>query len=84
MALEGVIDRQNILLWYRWATFTCRPPRAELVRPQPILQQHLQNLKSLRDNISSGRDYLWFCSQLKAVRQDCTVQRIQNSFAVDV
>jgi hypothetical protein len=30
------------------------------------------------------RDYLWFCSQLKAVRQDCTVQRIQGEFAVDV
>ncbi|KAL3915441.1 MAG: hypothetical protein SGILL_005655 [Bacillariaceae sp.] len=29
-------------------------------------------------------DYLWFCSQLKAVRQDCTVQRIQGDFAVDV
>ena len=29
-------------------------------------------------------DYLWFCSQLKAVRQDCTVQRIKNSFAIDV
>ena len=29
-------------------------------------------------------DYLWFCSQLKAVRQDCTVQRIQDEFAVDV
>jgi hypothetical protein len=32
----------------------------------------------------SRRDYLWFCSQLKAVRQDCTVQRIQGAFAVDV
>lgn len=29
-------------------------------------------------------DYLWFCSQLKAVRQDCTVQRIHGDFAVDV
>jgi len=30
------------------------------------------------------RDYLWFCSQLKAIRQDCTVQRIQGDFSVDV
>jgi len=30
------------------------------------------------------RDYLWFCSQLKAIRQDCTVQRIQGDLAVDV
>ena len=29
-------------------------------------------------------DYLWFCSQLKAIRQDCTVQRIQGDLAVDV
>jgi hypothetical protein len=29
-------------------------------------------------------DYLWFCSQLKAIRQDCTVQRILGDLAVDV
>jgi hypothetical protein len=61
------------------------PPRAELVRPQPILEQHLRNLKAERQLAPSDRrDYLWFCSQLKAVRQDCTVQHIQNSFAVEV
>jgi hypothetical protein len=89
------------------------PPKAELVRPLPILKQHLSNLKSeyylvdrtgdaekdvssiLADrerksqdlwNIKVERkhDYLWFCSQLKAVRQDCTVQRIQGRFAIDV
>ena len=58
------------------------PPRAELVRPLPILQQHLQNLKLER--AKKNRDYLWYCSQLKAIRQDCTVQRIQNAFTVDV
>jgi SAC3/GANP family len=58
------------------------PPRAELVRPLPILRQHLQNLKS--DPVMKSRDYLWYCSQLKAIRQDCTVQRIQNEFSVDV
>lgn len=58
------------------------PPRAELVRPEPVLQRHLQNLKLERQKRS--HDYLWFCSQLKAVRQDCTVQRIQNAFTVDV
>jgi signal recognition particle subunit SEC65 len=59
------------------------PPRPELVRPQPVLQQHLRNLKKERKS-AGRRDYLWFCSQLKAIRQDCTVQRIQNAFAVDV
>ena len=58
------------------------PPRAELVRPLPILRQHLENLKVQRAN--KFRDYLWYCSQLKAIRQDCTVQRIQNAFTVDV
>jgi SAC3/GANP family len=58
------------------------PPKAELVRPLPILEQHLQNLKS--DRTRKLRDYLWYCSQLKAIRQDCTVQRIQNAFTVDV
>jgi len=59
------------------------PPRPELVRPENILKKHLKKLKryyAKRDR----KEYLWFCSQLKAIRQDCTVQRIQNEFAVDV
>ena len=73
------------------------PPKAELVRPQSILQQHLNNLKhsyyknnkihtgSTR-NTTAGkqRDYVWYCSQLKAIRQDLTVQRIINGFAINV
>ncbi len=59
------------------------PPRAELVRPQYILEQHFDNLvKEWKSK--SRRDYLWFCSQFKALRQDCRVQRIQNSFCVRV
>lgn len=61
------------------------PPKAELVRPQPILKRHLENLKEERERVGDGRrDYQWFCSQLKAVRQDCTVQHLQNVFVVDV
>lgn len=61
------------------------PPKPELVRPQSILEQHVQNLKTEWQNGDTNRrDYTWFCSQFKAVRQDCTVQRIQNSFTVDV
>mmetsp|Transcript_28914 Transcript_28914/g.44450 ORF Transcript_28914/g.44450 Transcript_28914/m.44450 type:complete len:662 (+) Transcript_28914:100-2085(+) len=59
------------------------PPRAEAVRPQNILALQLANLK--RSWMSSTRkEYSWFCSQLKAIRQDLTVQRIFNSFSVDV
>lgn len=34
--------------------------------------------------VRKERDYTWFCSQLKAVRQDLTVQRINNDFTVEV
>jgi len=73
------------------------PPRAALVRPQRILRRHLTNLKKkwlqYRTNLyitgnkhgcSDDLSYTWFCSQLKAIRQDLTVQRIFNAFAVDV
>jgi hypothetical protein len=59
------------------------PPRAELVRPQEILERHLQNLVEERQS-KKRRDYVWFCSQFKAMRQDLTVQRIFNEFAVRV
>ena len=64
------------------------PPRPELVRPQPILEKHLSSLlKSWKKGRKYGgkvRDYNWYCSQFKAIRQDCQVQRIFNAFAVKV
>jgi len=65
------------------------PPRPELVRPQPVLEKHLANLKKSwkkRHKNDGGvkRDYNWYCSQFKAIRQDLTVQRIFNAFAVEV
>ena len=70
------------------------PPRAELVRPQNILEEHLTNLKTKYNNgkQTNGKvtknkkndTYNWFCSQFKALRQDLTVQRIFNAFTVDV
>lgn len=59
------------------------PPRAELVRPESVLKKHLANLKA-EWAAPKHREYLWFCSQLKAVRQDLTVQQIVNAFSVDV
>jgi hypothetical protein len=64
------------------------PPRPELVRPQPILEKHLANLlkswKKGRKHGAKVRDYNWYCSQYKALRQDLQVQRIFNAFAVKV
>lgn len=59
------------------------PPRAERVRPQSVLEHHLRNLMKERDK-KNRHDYVWFCSQFKAIRQDLTVQRIFNDFAVRV
>jgi hypothetical protein len=62
------------------------PPKAELVRPQPILEKHLKNIqkmwKARKEKGGINRDYNWFCSQLKAIRQDLVVQRIFNDFAI--
>jgi len=58
------------------------PPKAERVRPQPVMESHLKNLIKERASATVSRDYSWFCSQLKAIRQDLTVQRIFNNFAV--
>jgi len=72
------------------------PPRSELVRPQSVLEGHLKNLLVGRrrnkkqiglgrgSKVPKGKDYDWFCSQLKAIRQDLRVQRIFNSFTVKV
>uniref|UniRef100_A0A7S3L1P7 SAC3/GANP/THP3 conserved domain-containing protein n=1 Tax=Amphora coffeiformis TaxID=265554 RepID=A0A7S3L1P7_9STRA len=57
-------------------------PRPELVRPKLILEKHLTNLLAERKDEKHRREYLWFCSQLKALRQDLTVQHIRDSFTV--
>ncbi|KAI0319631.1 SAC3/GANP/Nin1/mts3/eIF-3 p25 family-domain-containing protein [Amylostereum chailletii] len=54
-------------------------PKPEQIRPYPILQQTLIELKKRwREKV----DYDWIRNQLKSVRQDLTVQRIKNDFTV--
>lgn len=56
-------------------------PKPEQIRPYPILQRTLFELKNRwREKCS----YSWICSQFKSLRQDLTVQRIKNEFTVQV
>ncbi|VDO06104.1 unnamed protein product [Rodentolepis nana] len=51
------------------------------VRPESVLHLSLAHvLKRYRD----GKDYHWVCDQLKSIRQDLIVQRIQSEFAAKV
>ncbi|KZP01792.1 hypothetical protein CALVIDRAFT_532548 [Calocera viscosa TUFC12733] len=52
------------------------------VRPLPVLQQALDNL--LHKYKAKAVKYDYVCDQLKAIRQDLTVQRITNAFTVKV
>ncbi|KAF8920706.1 SAC3/GANP/Nin1/mts3/eIF-3 p25 family-domain-containing protein [Mucidula mucida] len=56
-------------------------PKPEQIRPYPILQQTLVELKKRWKDKSS---YDWICNQFKSLRQDLTVQRIKNDFTVKV
>ncbi|KAG6334605.1 hypothetical protein ID866_4481 [Astraeus odoratus] len=56
-------------------------PKPEMIRPYPILQQTLVELKK---RWRSKCSYDWICNQFKSLRQDLTVQRIKNEFTVQV
>ncbi|EUC59649.1 SAC3/GANP domain protein associated with nuclear localization of protein, putative [Rhizoctonia solani AG-3 Rhs1AP] len=56
-------------------------PDPATIRPLEILQRTLGELKN-RWKINS--DYRWTCDQFKSLRQDLTVQRIKNTFTVQV
>ncbi|KAH7911063.1 SAC3/GANP/Nin1/mts3/eIF-3 p25 family-domain-containing protein [Hygrophoropsis aurantiaca] len=56
-------------------------PRPETIRPYPVLQQTLAELKK---RWRQKTPYNWICNQFKSLRQDLTVQRIKNDFTVQV
>ncbi|GJN14636.1 hypothetical protein PR202_gb01484 [Eleusine coracana subsp. coracana] len=53
-------------------------PDPSTVRPEEVLEKALVMIET------SQRNYLYKCDQLKSIRQDLTVQRIQNEFTVKV
>jgi SAC3 family protein LENG8/THP3 len=57
------------------------PPKPSEVRPLAVLKE---TLKLLRSKWRKEQKYSYICSQFKSLRQDLTVQRIKNSFTVEV
>jgi len=58
-------------------------PDPATVRPEDVLKRALDHLKR-RWKDDEGLEYIWICDQLKAVRQDLTVQHIKDEFTVEV
>lgn len=56
-------------------------PKAETVRPLPILKKALEMLKG---KWKEDKNYRYICDQFKSMRQDLTVQHIKNDFTVQV
>ncbi|RKP24142.1 SAC3/GANP/Nin1/mts3/eIF-3 p25 family-domain-containing protein, partial [Syncephalis pseudoplumigaleata] len=56
-------------------------PDPTTVRPLPVLEK---SLAFIRQRWQEKASYAYLCDQLKAVRQDLTVQRIKNEFTVAV
>mmetsp|Transcript_15079 Transcript_15079/g.22449 ORF Transcript_15079/g.22449 Transcript_15079/m.22449 type:complete len:359 (-) Transcript_15079:36-1112(-) len=68
-------------------------PDPSTVRPSLVLKKALERLISIwnrrgttdpETNLPVKVDYLYMCSQLKAIRQDLTVQRLKGPLAVSV
>lgn len=57
-------------------------PDPAKVRPEPVLKQALKLLKAKWDQKTA--DYIYMDDQFRSLRQDLTVQRIQNDFCVKV
>ena len=51
-------------------------PDPRTIRPLSVLQLSLDNLIHKWNNFSI--DYSYFCSQIKSIRQDLTIQQIKN------
>eukprot|EP01064_Diplonema_japonicum_P011733 TRINITY_DN1917_c0_g2_i5.p1 TRINITY_DN1917_c0_g2~~TRINITY_DN1917_c0_g2_i5.p1 ORF type:complete len:251 (+),score=47.38 TRINITY_DN1917_c0_g2_i5:130-882(+) len=59
------------------------PSRSEDIRPKDVLQKSLQWVAEKAGGMGEGR-YGYLMSQLKAMRQELTVQGIDDGFAIEV
>lgn len=59
---------------------TCAPS-PDQVRPEHIL---VKSLSHIMNKWKTEQNYTFVCEQLKSIRQDLTIQNIQNTFAVKV
>jgi len=57
------------------------PPAPDTVRPLPVLEKALSHI---RNKWKQEHNYSYACEQLKSLRQDLTVQHVQNDFTAKV
>lgn len=57
------------------------PPEPHAVRPESVLKK---SLEFVLKNYADGRSYRYVCEQLKSIRQDLSVQWIENEFTIEV
>ncbi|KAI9175985.1 hypothetical protein H9P43_006349 [Blastocladiella emersonii ATCC 22665] len=77
---EAAIIGTSTALEKSYLRLTSAPNPADF-RPLPVLEKAFA---FLQDKWSAERNYIYMCDQLKALRQDLLVQRIQNEFTVQV
>jgi SAC3 family protein LENG8/THP3 len=58
-----------------------KAPEPSSVRPLNVLRK---SLEFVLDKYGTSKNYRYVCDQLKAIRQDLTVQMIRNEFTIHV